>query len=556
MNELGGVISLVSIVSGVILLVIYIYRENIWKHELDQQQTKILSQLDHLTELYETNYLANVLETSRNISAVRDSGHLAPRVAFRDIYVNPFCVDDKGERFRLSVEFILNNKDHDFLCVGNAGSGKTSFLQYLRATVSESSLNKTEPRERVVPFYISLKTTQHLTESSLLKLCRTLAPTINLNLNEETYWENTLSKGRIIFLFDGLHEIQNDDVANQWLHSINTWSRDWHHCQFILTSRPERLSKVNIPQSFKQLTLTSFTDGQITEYIKKWTSKVFTDFSHILDDPSSYQQNIPTLRSLSLENIILSRPELNDLAKTPLLLTLMCATHYFTGAIPTNRTFIFKEVTSLLLSKLNFDIPKHKIENVLEKIAYRLVDTNTTAISQTQLKSIVEESAQDPFVDNSKREALLEWVFRSGLIRETQTNEFSFLHQSIHDIFTSRYNLHEDFSYDYLVKQLPDYRWRDVLVLSAESMDSVYKLCDLILGSETISSLDKVQIIGELLDASKQTSVEEKQAIVDRVLSEVIMFAKNTQKQQLLLLASPYISSMIQKAVSEEQTNG
>ena len=59
-----------------------------------------------------------------------------------------------------------------------------------------------------------------------------------------------------------------------------------------------------------------------------------------------------------------------------------------------------------------------------------------------------------------------------------------------------------------------------------------------------------------MLDASKQTSVEEKQAIVDRVLSEVIMFAKNTQKQQLLLLASPYISSMIQKAVSEEQTNG
>ncbi len=493
----------------------------------------------------ESAYLRYVVDTCRGAIATRESAHVSPRIKLQDIFVMPFLSDEKGNSIKFSVKYILDSKARAFLIVGNAGSGKTSLLRHIQLKVSSDSLSAEGREDRILPFYVSLREFQGQLAPSLPALLEEQTPSLAKEKLRVEYYEKSLHKGRILILLDGLDEIRSEKNANDMMRSIAGWSQRYTTCKFIVTSRPARLESLNTPDVFRRLSLLPFSDGQITEFLRKWTDCVFEDLSDIFEDPSSYQQNRSVLRRLALENTIMSRPELKDLAASPLLLTLMCTTHYFTGSIPVSRTFIYQESVGLLLNKVDINVPKHQLQFVIDQIAFEYQKDRITVANKDYVCRAIDKSKITFSIDFETESVFSELIGRSGLLYERSLNQISFIHYSFQEFFAARYIVDSGLESSSLKELLSDQWWRDVILLSAEAMQEIDELCTNIINDDDIPDTDKVQLVGQILAGSKKVDREAKIKIVREIVSEILEGETDEHKQQMLLLASPHISSEI-----------
>lgn len=501
---------------------------------------------------FEATYLKYVADISKEALATRESANVSPKLKLQEIYVMPFLSDEGGSCFKFSTKFILESNTQNFLIIGNAGSGKTSLLRHIQLQISSESLDAENSSDRILPFYISLREFQGQIKTTLAALLEERTALleertpllVRKNLREK-YIEESLNNGRILMLLDGLDEIKNERDAHEIMKSITQWGQMYETCKFIVTSRPNRLEELDIPNLFKRFSLLPFSDGQITEFLRKWTNHVFEDLLDVFEDPSSYQQNRLILRRLALENAIMSRPALKDLAANPLMLTLMCTTHYFTGSIPNSRTFIFQESIGLLLNKVNSNIPKHHLIFVIEQIAFDYQTYHITVSDKNYVHKSIEKSKRIFSIDFSTENILNELIERSGLLYERLPNQVSFVHYSFQEFFAARYIIDSGMEVSGLKDFLNDQWWRNVLLLSAEMMPSIGELCSDILKDKNLPDIDKVQLVGQILASSTKADREEKIKIVQEVVSEILEDKSDEYKQQMLLLASPHISSEI-----------
>ncbi len=354
--------------------------------------------------------------------------------------------------------------------LGKPGAGKTTFLKYLAI---ECILG--EALDKLVPIFVTLKDfAQAANQVSLLEY-------INQQFDEcgvsSAQVANLLTSGRVLFLLDGLDEVQEKDtlrIFNQ-ISELSNQNKDNH---FVITCRIA--AKEYTLEKFTEVEVADFDESQIQTFVTKWFKAKDDDLD---------QQFLQCLKE--------NKP-IQELASNPLLLTLLCLEFEDAGDFPNDRAELYKRATNTLLRKwdakrgIQRDIVYHQLsvqrkENLLSHIAITTFEKGDYFLKQRQVEQYIADYIQNLTEKKADQETLQldsEAVLKSieaqhGLLVERARGIYSFSHLTFQEYFTARSIVNsanprasDDPALRGLLWHTFEKRWREVFLLVTEMLSS------------------------------------------------------------------------------------
>ena len=305
------------------------------------------------------------------------------------------------------------------------GYGKTTLTRYLTLSYADGSYRNEKAKElvpilllfRSIHSQIQNETTPTLPDlitQQILRLprCQHLQP-------KAEWIEGWLKAGKCLVMFDGLDEVpqQQREKVSKWAN----WQMQAYPTPFILTSRPHGFDST-LFQGIQPVKIEDFTNDQKSDFINKWyQSRIWEQWRFLYEES---QHNLEEER-LSLEQVkaqsqaeaqeasadltkqLFAISALNELAKNPLLVTIIAATHEVFESLPKERTSLYRKILPLLLEnrpnrrETRLTIPKvEENQAVLQVLALKLVEQNqmlqfTPEQAQTWIQPRLSECSLD-----------------------------------------------------------------------------------------------------------------------------------------------------------------
>ena len=307
---------------------------------------------EHINGLWEK--VKNYIQRVRNTMSSEDE---------TKIYIEPLGwnssspSDSDSDIFELATETTKRLLDHEsdlkvLLLSGEFGVGKTLFCKYLqRLILPEHDALLREPDESVwIPILIDLSRRKDPKSSQLstITISEILRQELLLTESEITLLQENDSNKSIphfLFIFDEYRHIQTpnnvaDCIRNNFCASVG-FEPYWKNAKMIATCQSEIISSVPrkdilfgpltptktlIPNSFAEFVFLTFTDDQLSSYLRKY---------FMLEHPADFYQYEGTLIPETepwdwvacVENIIDSY-SLRELVRTPLFLSMLFEAYY------------------------------------------------------------------------------------------------------------------------------------------------------------------------------------------------------------------------------------
>lgn len=458
--------------------------------------------------------------------------------------------EERQQKLLSALEVL--NREQCLVLTGDPGSGKSAFVNYLTLCLAGENLKsgqvnlqtltaplpddqgnpqteeikvegKDEPEQReirqawehggLIPVRIILRdfssSTHFPAEQDKADACHLMA-FLHQQLkpsdcqNYADILQQRLRAGKVLVMFDGLDEVpQAGNRRKRLVACIEGFAKTYADCRLLVTCRPYAYRD---PQwhirGFAVSHLVPFTDGQIIRFIQRWYASLGT-----------LEPDAATARGAKLQAAVLHRSSLHDLAKRPLLLSLIAYLHAYRHELPERRADLYKKLLELLVNKwekARFDakdcddarklaqhslaeflqIGQDVIRRVLERLAFR-----AHALQDAQQQETADIPADDLILALSKAarnggKKVDEWEVceylrdRVGILYQRGgTNEmdavYTFPHRSFQEYLAAAYfqleadelfTGHEDCqSWQEVAAQLgtsdPD-RWREVVLLA------------------------------------------------------------------------------------------
>ncbi|MDQ3253908.1 MAG: NACHT domain-containing protein, partial [Acidobacteriota bacterium] len=269
---------------------------------------------------------------------------------------------------------LVREKGNLFI-LGKPGAGKTTFLKYIALQAAEQNIDK-------IPIFVSLK----LCADSGLELLRFIAERFDICdfPDAQPFVEELLKSGSATVLFDGLDEVnQESGQRDKKTRAMNNFVEKYDRTQCLITCR---LAASDYSfQPFTYVEIADFTEKQIETFVGNW----FRNNEGEKDDE--------TCAKFLAEFAKDDNKGLRDLARTPLLLTLLCLAFNETLTFPQRRVEIYEEALDALLKKwdssrrIKRDEVYRKLslghkENMLARIAAETFEKNEYFIPQPELE--------------------------------------------------------------------------------------------------------------------------------------------------------------------------
>ncbi|MEU3662188.1 NACHT domain-containing protein [Streptomyces sp. NPDC032940] len=338
------------------------------------------------------------------------------------------------------------DKEPRVLLRGDAGSGKTTLVQWLAVTAAREGTR--------VPFVLPLRT---LFRTGPLPAPSAFLSAVGCPLSPPDGWaERVLTAGRALVMIDGLDEISQADR-----HATRDWLSGLLHAypgnHWLLTTRPTAVRADWLAQErFGELSLAPMGRSEVATFVHRW---------HEAARAPEYEQRL--LDSLR------TKRDLARLATNPLMCGLICALHRERrGYLPTGRKELYDAALTMLLARRDRERGMDALElgeeaqlELLQRLAYALVLSGLTEMEMGTAEGIVERCLPSVAAAAGQGDAatvLRTLLLRSGLLRRPEEGVLEFVHRTFQDYLGARYAVEEG-HLDVLAGHAQDTRWEDVI---------------------------------------------------------------------------------------------
>jgi hypothetical protein len=370
------------------------------------------------------------------------------------------------------------------LLIGKPGAGKSSLLGFTALDLLSSQ-----------PQSVALQR-EHGTDLPIWLpfgfLCRHLgASTENSIVSAAEAWlksqsaadlwplvERALQDDRLLLLVDGIDEWNDIAVAERALGLLEAFLGHTG-ATAILSTRPYAVDRLNWRLPWSQAEIAPLTDDQRR-----------TIATTALRPPTS-TGSVQGFRQAGIAAVetflsqLAATPELAELSRSPLFLTLLAAT-WQGEPLPQLRFKIYERLVELLIEKhpqmrqrASFasegPLPPAETMTLFAAVAYRLRDnTATGTVTRQEMRKLIVEAMTDdevlgyeqPIARRKAEEVLAVGEDEFGLIVSHGAGTYGFLHRVILDHLAGRFlaTLPADKQAEAVRRYVPDPAWRDVLL--------------------------------------------------------------------------------------------
>ncbi|TYQ26566.1 NACHT C-terminal helical domain 2-containing protein [Pseudanabaena sp. UWO310] len=344
--------------------------------------------------------------------------------------------------------------------LGKPGAGKTTFMKYLAMSCLGGRFHG-----ELVPIFVTLKA--YAEERGQPSLENYILTEFAKRKVSQDVAKQLLDNGRALILLDGLDEVKKED-DRRVKQDIDRFSRDWLKNRFAITCRIA--AREYQFEKFTEVEVADFDDGQIETFVNNW-----------------FRERDAAKAERMLERLKGNKP-VKELAKSPLLLTLLCLVFGERNDFPPKRSELYKEGLEVLMkkwdAKRNIEreiIYKHlspqNKEDMLGQIAFNTFVNGEYFFRQEDLQRQIKdyicnlpETSADPEALRLDSEAVLKAIeHHHGLLVERARNIYSFSHLTFQEYFAAR-EIERERHFERLIENISNPRWKEVFYLTAEML--------------------------------------------------------------------------------------
>ena len=398
---------------------------------------------------------------------------------------------DKQQDKRQDGTQVANEKQY-LMVLGGPGVGKSTFLR----KVGLEALKEKEGdfAHECIPVFLELK---RLTEDQIdIEALITKEFEICGYPHPEEIAKTALESGKLLILFDGLDEVPTANVDNV-VRKIADFVDQYSENRFIASCRIAAYTGGFT--RFTEVEMADFDDSQVKAYINNWFESTSDPYRYQLDGEMKTAERC--WKTLNQEE----HKATKELARNPLLLTLLCMVYDNSQNFPRNRANLYEDALDIFLKEWAaekrvpqdssvsqyLDISDEK--RMLSEIAEKNFEANRLFFNENELIDQIKEFGQGDVNTLSRFDApkILETIaVEQGLLVERVSGVYSFSHLTFQEHLTANYIVGDALSIKRLVTEhLHHEDWREVFLLTAGLMREADNLL-LEMGAKAVKSIN------------------------------------------------------------------
>ncbi len=473
-----------------------------------------------LSHVYEVMATSNRVEYARGPAGVIRQFFTDDLLTTLRNEYNPDFVLPTDALYKASSHFTDGSEDEDFevvltqallvsqavfenqcvVLLGDPGSGKSTFMRHLAWALARHSLDQPEQaptlfgwptEERVLPLLLPLRKLSGKIATDGARPA-VVSAALSAELASEydvrdaaTLIEQALNSQATLLLLDGLDEVplvattQSASRAAT-VQAVRAFAQLYPEVRIVLTCRTRAFDEsLQAELGWHVETLAPFTLGQVRHFAAAW----YAELAHCgqLDQAQSTQ-----LEQRLVETIVAS-PKLQDMAGTPLLLTMMALILYNKGELPRDRPELYKRLNELLLGQWDKvregqslaeaigmpDWTSERIMPLLDRLSYEAHADVTSTDGRGRLDRGKLFLALRDFFKQAKAEhpgdaadRCLDYIeHRSGLLAPDGPDSYVFVHLTLQEHCAGRHLALSRNAAERIMEHRADDRWREPILL-------------------------------------------------------------------------------------------
>ncbi|NIM14102.1 MAG: NACHT domain-containing protein, partial [Candidatus Aminicenantes bacterium] len=438
-----------------------------------------------------------------------DEAFTSDEIELRKMMTVDAGIEEKKEPVKFDTVF-PEGDNRRFMVLGKPGSGKSTLLKYLMLEAVQKMLgNPRDIRSLSLPILVEIRKFENAlsktnrTDYNILDyLYDSMRKNYSLTLPKK-FFEKYMDSGRVLLLFDGLDEVAAESRRVEIRQMISSFVTGYNPDNtVIVTSRIAGYSRAQFSTTdYRHFTLEDFNEEEVEEFIHKW-------YQSRLHNPAEAGE-----KAGDLKEAIEKKPRIKELAKSPLLLTIIAIIHRYEAQLPEDRLELYHKATEALL--YTWDIGKGIIDEkfklshrrrFLEKVAFHLQsiekgDEAGVVMDRDELyRILLSEFCQVFDCENwEAREMVDEFLevirTRAGLLVEQASEQYGFVHKTFQEYFAAMWMANESkdnynlkIMIDYVDQFIDNAFWQETLLLALRALPArqTQKILELILNRDPI----------------------------------------------------------------------